>query len=110
MGLVVYRVQCQIPGGPVAVCHIKHFDRHDKQSSAVLCWPSSLLPVWQCHSDTGGLLREFQMLSLSFDTLSPMPHGNRAVMRDPFLKADLNWAAYFLAYLSAAEPCTSIHY
>lgn len=57
------------------------------------------------------------MLSLSFDpgeavhlTLSPMPHGNWAVMRDPFLKADLNWAAYFLACLSAAEPCTSVHY
>lgn len=75
-----------------------------------LRWPSSLLPMWQCHSDTEGLLREFQMLSLSFDTLSPVPHGNWGVMRDPFLKADLNWAAYFLASLSAAEPCTSIHY
>lgn len=49
-------------------------------SRVQLRWPSSLLPVWQCHSDTGGLLREFQMLSLSFDpgeavhlTLSPMP-------------------------------------
>lgn len=107
MGLVVYRVQCQIPGGPVAVCHIKHFDSHERVQ---LRWPSCLLPVWQCHSDTGGLLREFQMLSLSFDILSPMPHGNWAVMKDPFLKADLNRAAYFLACLSAAEPCTSIHY
>lgn len=41
MGLVVYRVQCQIPAGPVVVCHIKHFDSHDKQSSAALAFLSS---------------------------------------------------------------------